>query len=96
MYRERFDTENRLRPMSPDTDVLGLWGKLRHEMGVTAEQLTQQIAELTELPFQEGEIEPSAQLAARIPQKTLQRFHITPVAFQDNEPVIATANPMGP
>ena len=96
MYRERFDTENRLRPMSPDTDVLGLWGKLRHEMGVTAEQLTQQIAELTELPFQEGEIEPSAQLAARIPQKTLQRFHITPVAFQDNEPVIATANPMDP
>lgn len=94
LYRDHFDSEDRLRPLAPDTDILGLWSKLQHETGVSAEQLTQQIAELTALPFQEGEIEPSAQLAARIPQKTLQRFHITPVAFQDNEPVIATANPL--
>lgn len=96
MYRDRFDKANLLSPLAPDTDITQLWDKLMYEMGLEAQQLLQQIAELTELPFQEGDIEPSAQLAAKIPRKTLLRFHITPVSYQDNEPVIACANPIDP
>lgn len=95
-YRQSCDSEQKLRPVTADTDIAGLWENLEQDMGLDSDLLCQQIAELSGLPCFTEEINPDSKLAKRIPVKTRNRFQITVVGLQNDEPIIATANPFDP
>lgn len=94
LYRSRFDTESRLKPLEADTNVAQFWNKIEHETNVDSALLSEQIADVAGLPFHIGAIQTPAQLAKKIPRKTLARFHIAIVGMEEGEPVIATGNPL--
>lgn len=94
LYRSRFDTESRLKPLEADTNVVQFWNKIEHETNIDSALLSEQIADIASLPFHIGDIQTPAQLARKIPRKTLARFHIAIVGMEEGEPVIATGNPL--
>jgi len=94
LYRDRFDSDNRLKPLEADANVVQFWNKIEHETEVGSVVLCEQIAEIAGVPFHRGDIQTPAQLARKIPRKTLSRFHIAIVGMEEGEPVIATGNPL--
>lgn len=93
-YQERFDSAAALKPPEKETDITQLWEKLKREMRIDSSTLLRQIAEMTGSRWSEEDIKPHPDLVAQIPLKSMRRFHITPVTYQENEPVVATANPL--
>jgi type II secretory ATPase GspE/PulE/Tfp pilus assembly ATPase PilB-like protein len=94
LYRDRFDTDKILKPLDADTNVVQLWNKIENETDIDSVVLCEQIAEITGVPFHHGDIQTPAQLAKKVPRKTLSRFHIAIVGMEEGEPVIATGNPL--
>lgn len=94
LYRDGFDPDNNLKPLEVDSSVIQFWNKIEHETNVDSLTLCEQIAEIAGVPFYRGDIQTPAQLARKIPRKTLSRFHIAIVGMEEGEPVIATANPL--
>lgn len=93
-FRARYDQNARLVPPDGEVSVADLWQQLQKQMKLDQEELTSRIAELTELPATEGQLDVSVDLIARIPKKIAERHFVVPLVNDQADPVLAVANPL--
>ncbi|WP_421134105.1 GspE/PulE family protein [Alteromonas sp. A079] len=93
-YKLTYDKDNELTSLSSEASITNLWDKITHESHISSQELCTRLSSLFNIQAYLGDIHPPDKLLKKVPTKTLLRFHIAVKGIENDEPVIATANPI--
>ncbi len=93
-YQAQFDPEQRMTVPAADTSIQDLWHFVERQLKLDGETIAEQVAGLAQLPYHPGKLDSMESLLKRIPRKIADKHCFVPIGIENQEPVLAIANPL--